>query len=86
MGFAEPDAAEDNDVAFFVGKTHSHEVLDLQAVDSRRPVPLELLDGFDHGEACHADGGARGQGARGRRKGSRLDIIQYGIDNAFCFV
>ena len=51
MGFAEADAAQEDDVGFFLDELEAEEVLDLEAVDFLGPVPAELFEGLDDGEA-----------------------------------
>lgn len=50
-GFAKPDAAEKNDVGPVFDELRTKQVLDLQAIDFFRPGPVELIQGFDQGQA-----------------------------------
>ena len=51
MAFAQADGAQEDDVGPVADKVQPEEVLHGQAVDFLGPVPAELLQGFDHGEA-----------------------------------
>ena len=51
MRFAQADAAEQDEVGLVLDKRKAEVVLHLKAVDPGGPVPAELLQGFDDGEA-----------------------------------
>jgi hypothetical protein len=51
MRFSEADAPQKNQVSFGVDKGQAAVVLHLETVDPRRPVPAELLSGFDDRKA-----------------------------------
>jgi hypothetical protein len=47
----QPDATGKNDIRFLGNEAEAEEVLHLGLVDLLRPVPAELVEGLDHGEA-----------------------------------
>jgi hypothetical protein len=53
--FTQADATDHNYVGVLVDERKAEEVLNLEAVDLFRPSPVELIEGFDYGEACHSD-------------------------------
>ena len=55
MAFAQPDAAQEDDVGPLGDKLQTEEVLDLEAVDLLGPAPVELVQGFDDREAGLSD-------------------------------
>ncbi len=55
MALSQTHACEEDGVGPLVDEGQAEEVLDLQAIDLFRPTPLELLEGFDHGEAGEPD-------------------------------
>jgi len=55
MGFADSDAAQEDDVSLIGDKLQAEEVFDLQAVDFFRPAPVELIQSFNHREASLLD-------------------------------
>lgn len=55
MGFAKSDPSEQDDIGFVFEELESEEVLDGHAVDFARPVPLELLEGFDDRKPSESD-------------------------------
>jgi hypothetical protein len=48
---AEADVADQDDVGLGCDGGQTEQVLDLRAVDLFRPAPLEVIEGFEHGEA-----------------------------------
>jgi hypothetical protein len=71
MAFAQADGAQEDDVGLVAYKVQAEEVLDGQAVDFLGPVPAELLQGFDHGEAGLLDAAAGGS-SKSRRSWRRV--------------
>ena len=59
--FAQAHAAHEDHVGFVREKGQAEEVLDLGAVDFLGPVPVELVEGFDAGEAGGGDAALDGQ-------------------------
>jgi hypothetical protein len=55
MAFPQTHAAEEDDIGLFLDEGEAEEVLDLEPVDLFGPTPLELLKGFEHGEAGEPD-------------------------------
>jgi hypothetical protein len=55
VGLADADGAEEDDVGFLGDEAQTEEVLDLEAVDFLGPVPVELVEGLENGEACRLD-------------------------------
>src|SRR6202050_2386578 len=51
MRFAEADVADQDDVGLGCDEGQTEQVLDLRAVDLFGPAPLEVIEGFEHGEA-----------------------------------
>jgi hypothetical protein len=51
MGLAEADVTDQDDVGLGCDEGQTEQVLDLRAVDLFGPVPLEVIEGFEHGEA-----------------------------------
>jgi hypothetical protein len=59
-GFAEADPSEEDDIGLIIEELQAEEVLDVYAVDVFRPVPEELIQGFDDGETGKPDATAYG--------------------------
>ena len=55
VGFAQADGAQEDGVGFVFDKLETEEVLDLEAVDLFGPIPAELFEGFEDGEAGFLD-------------------------------
>ena len=55
VGLADADRAEEDDVGLLGDEAETEEVLNLEAVDLPGPVPLELLQGLEDGEAGRLD-------------------------------
>jgi len=55
MCFAQSDATQENNVGFVADECQPEEILNLQPVDFGWPVPSELIQGFDDGEAGFFD-------------------------------
>src|SRR5215470_466730 len=55
LGFAQADSPKKNKVGFVLDKREAEVILHLEAVNPRGPVPAELLQGFDDGEARQAN-------------------------------
>src|SRR4029077_16531581 len=51
MSLADADAADQDDVSLGCDEGQTEQVLDLWAVDLFGPTPLEVIEGFEHGEA-----------------------------------
>src|SRR6516165_3457263 len=51
MCLAEADVADQDDVGLGCDEGQTEQVLDLRAVDFFGPVPLEVIEGFEHREA-----------------------------------
>jgi hypothetical protein len=51
MGLAHAAWAEEEDIAFGLYEGHAEEVLDLKAIEPLGPLPVELVEGFEDGEA-----------------------------------
>src|SRR5208337_876377 len=51
MGFAQADAADENDAGLLLDKGQAKEVLQLGLVNFLGPSPVELVEGFDDWEA-----------------------------------
>ena len=51
----EADAAHEDDVGLLFDEAEAEEVFDLQFVDLLGPVPAELIEGLEDGEAGGAD-------------------------------
>src|SRR6266446_5022312 len=51
MRLAEADVADQDDVGLGCDEGQTEQVLDLRAVDLFGPAPLEVIKGFEHGEA-----------------------------------
>jgi hypothetical protein len=55
MALAQADAGDEHHVGVLGHKVQVEEVLYLRPVDLGGPVPVELVDGLEHGEAGQAD-------------------------------
>src|ERR671922_14536 len=55
LGFPQADASQKDEVGFVLDKREAEVILHLETVNPRGPVPAELLQGFDDGEACQAN-------------------------------
>jgi hypothetical protein len=55
MGFAKPDPADENDIAFILYELEVKKILDLSPVDFFGPRPVELIQGFDHRKPGRTD-------------------------------
>ena len=55
MSFANAHAAYENDVGCLLDKLQPEQLLYLKTVDFFGPGPMELIQGFDHRKACHAN-------------------------------
>jgi hypothetical protein len=55
MGFAQPDATEEDHVGPLLDEVQAKQVLDLQAVDLAGPVPFELIERLEHREPGEGD-------------------------------
>ena len=78
VGFAESDAAKKDEVLFFFDEVEGEGVLDLLAVDGAGPVPVELVEGFQEGEAGGFDAPFDGAGAS--LEGFSFDEAGEGFD------
>ena len=52
MGFPQTDPADKDHIAFVFNELQSKQILYLDLVDFFGPGPVELIQGFDHGEPC----------------------------------
>jgi hypothetical protein len=55
VGLANADVADQDDVGLGCDEGQTEQVLDVRAVDFLGPTPLEVIEGFEHGEACVLD-------------------------------
>lgn len=55
IALPQTDPAEEDDVGLVVDKLQAEQVLDLKAIDLFGPTPVELLEGFEHGEVGEPD-------------------------------
>ena len=55
LGFPQADAAQYDEVGFVLDKRQAEVVLHLEPVNPGGPVPAELLQGFNDGEARQAN-------------------------------
>ena len=55
MALAHSGAGDKHDVAALLDEVQVKQVLDQQAVDLGRPVPVELIERLEHGEAGQID-------------------------------
>ena len=55
MSFAEPNVTQQDSVGFLADELQTEQILQLRTVDFLRPAPVELIEGFEHGEAGEAD-------------------------------
>src|SRR5690606_19859387 len=53
--FSETDAADQDCIGFFLDEVELEQMLELRTVDFLRPVPLELIERLDEGEARLSD-------------------------------
>src|SRR5215471_21351957 len=60
LGFPQAYTSQKDQVRFVLDKRQAEVVLDLEAVNPRGPVPAELLQGFDDGEAGEPNTALRG--------------------------
>ena len=85
MRFPQADAAQKDQIGLVLDKLEAEVVLHLEAVNPSGPVPAELLQGFDDGEARQANaafGGAIAphvglafhESGRGSRRGTTLCV------------
>ena len=54
-GLPEADVADQDDVGLGCDEGQAEQVLDVRAVDLLGPAPLEVIEGFEHGEARFLD-------------------------------
>ena len=47
MGFAQTNSSQEDEVRFVLNKREAEVVLHLETVNPRRPVPTELIEGFN---------------------------------------
>ena len=50
VGFAKADVTDQDDIGLGCDEGQTEQVLDLRAVDLFGPTPLEVIEGFEHGE------------------------------------
>src|SRR6202049_726592 len=76
--FAKADVADQDDVGLGCDEGQTEQVLDLRAVDLFWPAPLEVIEGFEHGEARVPDAAldAAVLAHRGLALNQLLQIIQ----------
>jgi hypothetical protein len=76
--FAKADVADQDDVGLGCDEGQTEQVLDLRTVDLFRPAPLEVIEGFEHGEARILDASldAAVLAHRGLALNQLLQIIQ----------
>ena len=55
MSFTEAGPAHEDDIGLVLEKGEAEEILHVGAIDLLGPGPVELFEGFDHGEARHLD-------------------------------
>jgi hypothetical protein len=78
MRLADADVTDQDDVGLGCDEGQTEQVLDLRAVDLFGPVPLEVIEGFEHGEARVVDASldAAVLAHRGLALNQLLQIIQ----------
>lgn len=55
MCLSQPHPTDEHNVGVGLDEVQAEKVLDLCAVDFLRPRPVELIQRFDHGQACRLD-------------------------------
>lgn len=80
VGFAEAYPSEEDDIGFVFDKFQTKEVLHAHLIDFLRPTPLKLVDGFENGEAGHADAALDGAVVAGRdlTLSETVEIVKMG--------
>jgi len=55
MAFAQADVGNEDHVGLVLDEAQAEEIEDLGPIDLLRPAPVELIEGFEHGESGARD-------------------------------